>query len=481
MKKLKYLFIGVLLMGVGFSSCELDDNIDPKRATEVPVGTLFTAAQQQFVAQYDNMSVNRNISRLLAQYWMETTYTNESRYDFQDRGIPDSFWNEFYRDVLMDLEEAKKLNAAAGFTGALADKAANQTAIIEIMEVYTFSVLTETFGNVPYSEAFMGLENTLPKYDDAATVYADLLSRLDAALGMFVDGAGSFGNADLLFGGDIDKWKTLGNSLKLRMGMRMADVGSFNSQSVVEAAVTAGVYGANLEGAFFEYIGTDPYVNTIYNGFIIDNRSDYVPSNTFIDILNGLNDPRLPLLFTQKDGAYLGLTYGLTAGGAYGNFSHFSDMFFEPTLEVVLADYAEMEFFLAEAVERGWSVGGTAEEHYNNGVTASILYYGGTAADATTYLAQPEVAYATATGTWKQKIGTQKWIAMYNRGVEGWAEWRRLDFPILNVPEDLTYGDIPVRYPYPYDENDMNPDSYAAAAAAIGGDKATTKLWFDVN
>jgi hypothetical protein len=483
MKKLKYLFIGVLLMGVGFSSCELDDNINPKRATEVPVGTLFTAAQQQFVAQYDNMSVNRNISRLLAQYWMETTYTNESRYDFQDRGIPDTFWGEMYRDVLKDLNEASMIIDAAGFTGGLADVAANQKAIIEIMAVYTYAVLTETFGDIPYSEALMGLDNTLPKYDDAATIYADLFTRLDAALAMFVDGADSFGNADLLFGGDIDQWRTFGNSLKLRMAMRMADVPSFNSQSKVEAAVTSsnGIYGANLKGAYFGYIGTDPYVNTIYDGFVIDNRSDYVPSNTLIDIMNTLNDPRRALLFTQVAGEYKGLTYGLTAGGAYASFSHFTPMFFEPTLEVVLADYSEMAFFLAEAVERGYAVGGTAEEHYNNGVTASILYYGGTAADATAYLAQPAVAYATAAGTWKQKIGTQKWLAMYNRGVEGWAEWRRLDFPIFNVPEDLTYGDIPARYPYPYDENDKNIDSYTAGAAAIGGDKATTKLWFDKN
>ncbi len=481
MKKLTYFLIGVLLMGVGVTSCELDDNIDPKNATEVPVGTLFTNAQIEFVNQYNSMSVNRNISRLLAQYWMETTYTNESRYDFQDRGIPDTYWSEFYRDVLRDLKEVKDIIAAAGYTGGLADQAANQVAICEILEVYTYTLLTETFGNVPYTEALLGLENTLPKYDDAATIYADLFTRLDAALNSFVDGASSFGSADLLFGGDIAKWKTLGNSLKLRMGMRMADVPSFNSKSVVEAAVTAGVYEANLEGAFFGYIGTDPHVNTIYSGFVIDNRSDYVPSNTLIDKMNALNDPRRPLWFTLKDGAYVGLEYGLTAGGTYDNYSHFTDMFFEPTLEVVLADYAEMEFYLAEAVERGYAVGGTAEEHYNNAITANILYYGGTAADAAAYLAQPEVAYSTAAGNWKEKIGTQKWIAMYNRGVEGWTEWRRLDFPILNVPEELTYGDIPVRYPYPYDENDMNPDSYAAAAAAIGGDLATTKLWFDVN
>ncbi|MCY1636022.1 SusD/RagB family nutrient-binding outer membrane lipoprotein [Marinifilum sp. D737] len=480
MKKITYFIIGALLMGIGFTSCELDDNIDPKKATKVPEGTLLTNAQIQFVNQYDNMSVNYNISRLLAQYWMETTYTDESRYNFQDRGISDGFWLEIYRDVLQDLHEAKRIIKDAGFTGALAEKANNQKAIIEIMEVASYALLAETFGNIPYTEALKGLENTTPKYDDAATVYADLFKRLDAALKSFKAGAGSFGAEDIFFGGDIDKWKTYGNALKVRMGMRMADVPSFNSKSVVEAAVTAGIYNAGGEGAIFKYLGTDPYVNTIYRGFVIDNRSDYVPSNTLIDIMNKLDDPRRALWFSQKDGAYVGLTYGKTDGGTYDNFSHFSAMFFKADLPVILADYVEMEFFLAEAVERGYAVGGTAEQHYNNAITANILYYGGTAADAATYLAKPEVAYATAVGDWKQKIGTQKWIAMYNRGVEGWTEWRRLDFPVLNVPEEMKYKDIPKRYPYPFDENDMNPN-YAAAAKAIGGDLATTSLWWDVN
>ncbi len=194
--------------------------------------------------------------------------------------------------------------------------------------------------------------------------------------------------------------------------------------------------------------------------------------------MNALNDPRLPLWFTQKDGAYVGITFGLEDGVPYGDYSHFTDHFFDPKLEVVLSDYSEMEFFLAEAVERGWAVGGTAESHYNNGITASILYYGGTQAAADAYLAQASVDYTTATGNWKEKIGTQKWLAMYNRGIEGWSEWRRLDFPILNFPVGQSYSDIPTRFPYPYTENDMNP-SYDAAAAAIGGDTATTKLWWD--
>jgi hypothetical protein len=488
MKKIIYLLLGIVSV-IGIVSCDLEDNIDPKNPSEVSVEALLTTAEIAFVDQVNNMSVNRNISRLLAQYWMQRTYPNESRYNFLDRGIPDTFWAEFYRDVLMDLEAAKKIIDEKGFTGANALKAKNQVAIMEILEVYTFTILAETFGNIPYSEAFLGRENTTPKYDDAAIVYADLLVRLNKAISDLDSDNGTFGAADLLFSGDVDSWMKFANSLKLRMGMRMADLPGFNSKTVVEEAVAAGVYSANLEGAFFKYIGSVPYQNTIYEGFVVDARKDYIPSETLIDIMNAVNDPRLPYLFTLKGDAYVGKPYGITASSSYSAHSHFSETFFDPKLEVILADYSEMEFFLAEAVERGYVVGGTAESHYNNAITANILYYAKlTGADASLavtaaadYLAQPGVAYTTATGTWQQKIGTQKWIAMYNRGIEGWTEWRRLDFPILAIPTGKTYADIPVRYPYPFDENEMNEANYDAAAAAIGGDEVSTRLWWDIN
>jgi len=474
MKRITYLILGAFTL-MGIVSCDLEDNIDPKHASNVPAETVLTNALVNFVNQYNEMNVNRNTSRSLAQYWSDVTYTDASRYNFKGRSIPDTYWRNFYRNVLMDLDDSKRIIEASGLDDA---KTKNQLAVIEVLNVYTYSVLAETFGNIAYTEALQGADNFFPKYDDAATVYADLFVRLDAAIAAFNASSGSFGSAELLFDGDINEWVIFANSLKLRMAMRMADVPSFDSKTKVEAALAAGVYDANLEGAFFDYIGTSPHVNTIYNGFVIDGRDDYVPSHTLIELMVSLNDPRLPLWFTTYEGEYKGINFGDQGSSPYSKFSHFTEKFFDPKLEVVLSDYAEMEFFLAEAVERNYAVGGTAEEHYNNAITASILYYGGSEADAATYLAQPSVAYGTAAGSWKQKIGTQKWLAMYNRGIEGWSEWRRLDFPILNVPVDMTYDDIPVRMPYPFSEKNTNP-SYEAAVEAMGGDKVNIKLWFD--
>jgi hypothetical protein len=117
-------------------------------------------------------------------------------------------------------------------------------------------------------------------------------------------------------------------------------------------------------------------------------------------------------------------------------------------------------------------------DHYNNAIRASVSFWGSTDAEATAYLAQSTVAYNTAAGDWKQKIGLQKWLALYNRGWDAWIEWRRLDAPNLVAPADAL-SDIPVRFTYPVDEQNINTASYNAAVSAIGGDKVSTPLWWD--
>jgi hypothetical protein len=144
----------------------------------------------------------------------------------------------------------------------------------------------------------------------------------------------------------------------------------------------------------------------------------------------------------------------------------------------MLLSYSEVEFLLAEAVERGFAVGGTAMGHYNAGITASIMEWGGTEAEATAYIAQPTVNYMTAPGTFKQKIGTQKWLALYNNPVEGWKEWRRLDAPSLVKPA-LGISEIPLRLTYPTTEMNSNGENAEAASAAIGGNTVTSKVFWD--
>ena len=143
--------------------------------------------------------------------------------------------------------------------------------------------------------------------------------------------------------------------------------------------------------------------------------------------------------------------------------------------------YSEQEFLLAEAAARGIAAAGVAATHYNNGVTASMNSWGVATVDATAYLlANPY--NGTSTAAWKKSIGEQAWIALYNRGFEAWNSWRRLDFPALVVPA-TTYNDIksvPTRLTYPASEATVNATNVTAAAATVtGGDKLTSKIFWD--
>ena len=110
-----------------------------------------------------------------------------------------------------------------------------------------------------------------------------------------------------------------------------------------------------------------------------------------------------------------------------------------------------------------------------------MSYWGVSGGAIATYLAQPSVDYATATGTWKQKIGEQAYLALYNRGFECWTSFRRLDFPALVAPADANETEVPTRLTYPAREETLNATNVEAASTAIGGNTLTTKLFWDVN
>jgi len=420
-------------------------------------------------------NVNLNIYRLIVQYWQETTYTDESNYDLATRDINDAVWDALYRDVLRDFQEAKTLIPT---DVANADVQKNELAITDILEVVTWYYLVTTYGDIPYSEA-LDINNPFPKYDDAKTIYGDLLARLDADISALNTASGSFETADIIYNGDIAAWKLFANSFKLKMGMTIADVDNETAKTTVESAVAAGVFTSNDNNAVFRYLSTPPNTNPIWVDLVQSGRKDFVGASTIVNTMGTLDDPRINAYFTiDANGGYSGGNPGESSN--YATFSKPAETITAPDFPASLLDYSEVEFLLAEAIERGYNVGATAAIHYNKAVTASVVKWGGTEADASSYLSQPSVNYTTATGTYKEKIGTQKWIALYNRGWDAWIEWRRLDYPQL-APAASALSDIPLRYPYPVNEQNVNRLNYEAASAAIGGDNVTTKLWWDKN
>ena len=489
MKKSLLLCLPALLVATSCVDSLTDYNVDPKRAQEgaAPGVTLTSSAELGLARLLESTNVNLNPFRLFVQYWTETLYNDESNYNLKTRSIDRFFWERLYvgrgstdptiaPGVLANLREAKSLISADQFLDAKIK--ANQLACIEVLSVYAWTVLVDSYGNVPYSQA-LDYTNPQPQYDDAATIYTDLFKRLNAAIAQMNTTSDGLGSSDLIYNGNMTKWAKFANSLKLRMAITTADADAGRAKTQAEAAAAAGVFTSNADNTTFAFQSSLPNTNPLWEDLVNSGRHDFVGTSFFVENLKTLQDPRLSVYFkpvAKTTGTYLG---GVNGGlNTASKFSNPGAVLEDPTLPGILASYSEVEFLLAEAAARGFSVGNTAASHYNAGITASIAQWGGSATDATAYLTMPSVAYATAAGDYKQKIGTQVWIALYNQPVQAWTEWRRLDYPKLTAPVNAL-SPIPLRLTYPSVEQNLNSANYTTAAAAIGGDKVDSKIFWD--
>ena len=372
--------LSLLCVTVVLTSCGVDEslNIDQKNPSEVPAGGLFTNALKNLGDQMNSCSVNANVFRLYAQYWAQTTYPDESQYNQITRNIGGNIWNTLYRDVLQDLKGAKELVS----NGEAPSQA--QLGIIKFMEVYAFSVLVDTFGNVPFTEA-LEPENPSPVYDDAATIYTALASHLDEAIANLSSGAGFNASQDIAYGGNVAQWRQAAVSLKLRMAMRLAESSPSVSQAMAESAFNAGPIVANADNFGINYLSAAPNTNPLWVSLVQSGRKDFVAANTLVDAMNPNNDPRLPNFFQTYEGNYVGGTYG-SANGASSN-SDLSELIKMPDLKGDLITAAEVHFLLSEAAARGYSVGGTDEAYYNSAIGVSMDEWEVSIEDAATYLA----------------------------------------------------------------------------------------------
>jgi len=482
----------IVFIGTFLGSCTkniTDINEDTKRPYTAPAEALFSNAQKNLVDRISSTNVNDNVFRLYAQQTAQCTYPDESQYSMTTRAIPDRFWNHMYRDVLKDLREAKSLiTATSPVTDAEKIVKANSLAVITINESLCWQYLVDAFGDVPYTEAF-NIHNTLPKYDDDQAVYTSVMDDLKAAIASLDVTQGSLGGNDFIYGGNTTAWKKFGNSLLLRMAMRIADADGLaaKSKSMAEAAILDGVFERNDDNATFQYLDAAPNTNPLYVSLVLSGRKDFVGSNTMIDMMNTLEDPRRDAYFqmtdtSTEDGvekwAFVGGQYGYA--NSYSANSRLGSIMHTATFPGVIMNNAEIQFLLAEAAERGYNVGGDiAADLYKEAIEASFEEWG--VSGAADYLARADVDYATATGSWQQKIATQKWLALYNRGFEAWTEWRRFDYPIFNIPDGLTYEDIPSRFIFPTTEATLNGTNYDAAAAKFNSDSPQAKIFWDKN
>lgn len=487
MKKIIYV-LGILILTASCNEDSLTNlNTDEKNPSVVPAYTLFTNAEKTTADQVTSTNVNRNIFRLVNQQWTETTYLDESNYEWTTRKISDNHWNAIYAGPLADLNQAKNyltndviLANDPDFATKTAVKK-NQLILIDILTVYNFQILVDTFGDVPYTEALQGSADYLPAYTPAKEIYLDLIKRLNNDLATIDVSNAAFGTGDVIYADNLNRWIKFANSIKLKLGVNLKASGS--DAAIADTAITtaaANVIASNAENAKVAYMHDLPNTNPLYVDMVFSGRHDFVPAKPFVDALNTLADPRSAFYFAKNKTPYVGGVVGTK--NTYSSFTHVSDKIQAPEFSATLLDYAEVEFLLAEAAARGVAITGSVDTHYTTGITASMEDWGVIPADIAIYLAKPAVAYATAAGTWQEKIGTQAWYAMFNRGFEGWTFTRRLNFPVLSAPATAApaaNGKVPVRMTYPIREQTLNPTNYKAAATAVGGDFLYTPLFWD--
>jgi hypothetical protein len=477
MKILNFIIVASCIFLASCTKSITGLNTNTKAASNVPSVTLFTYGEKALVDDYTTTSVSVAPFRVIAQEWTENSYTYEAVYNFAAYQPNNGWWNALYQGVLANLQAAK-----IQFPKDVLDPAAaaNDVRIADILEVYAYDLLVNTYGNIPYTEA-LNPSIPFPKYDDAKTIYTDLLTRLDTCIAGLNTSAASLGSADLIYGGDITQWKKFAASLKLKMAVRLIATDASTASSKITEAIATGIFASNSDNATLPYDPSSPSnSNPLWQALVYSGRHDFVPANLLVTTMVGLNDPRLPLYFQQYNGGYSGGIPG--NGNGYGAFSDFSAQMQQPDYPGIILGYWQTQFWLAEAAASGIAVGGTVEQHYDSAITASIEYWGGSAADAATYLAQPSVAYATATGSWQQKLGYQEWIADYNMNWDAWTDIRRLGYPDIDVisPPVGAHGNFPLRFTYPSNESASNSVNEAAAVAALSGgmDVVSAKLFW---
>lgn len=471
MKNTALIYIMVVLL---LASCTKDIhslNVDPKHYSQVPAGALFLQGEKNLSDAYTSTSVASAPFRVIAQEWTENAYVTEAQYNFSSYNAPDGWWNNLYGTALNNLSQAKLT-----FMNTIADPdiRKNDLIITDILEVYAYNLLAATYGDIPYTEA----ENPkipFPKYDDAKTVYTDLLKRLDTCIAGINTSAGAMGKADQIYQGNTSAWKKFAATLKLKIGLLLADEDPTTASKAITEAVTAGIFTSDDDDALFHYDKNSPGTSSmLWQALVSSGRHDFLPANLLVSTMLKWNDPRLPLYFTKTTtGKYAGGTAGGKNGYDNTRYSDFSAQMQTPDLSGDLLDYSETEFYLAEAAARGINVGGSAAEHYTKAVTASIKFWKGTAGDAAAYLLQPGVNYLTAEGNWRQKIAYQEWISFYNRNWDSWTVIRRLGYPDIDKisPPVGAVSKLPLRYPYPTTEPASNPVNWKNAVQKLPGGK----------
>ncbi|GAB3011411.1 SusD/RagB family nutrient-binding outer membrane lipoprotein [Niabella terrae] len=505
-KKSTKLVTGLLLLSViGFIGCDKlgdfgDKNVNPNESTYASTGTLISTVQLRLGANNFGTTTSSTaipaaeiLSGLLCQYFSEPTYPQASMYSAASLNISTT---APYVGVLYDLKKVidRNMDETEKVEAAKSGSNASQIAIARIMKAYIYWVVTDKWGNVPYSEALQSPDIFTPKYDEQEAIYTDLLKELKEAQAQF-DG-GFAVSSDLIYNGDESKWKKFANSLRMLIALRMSKVYPTPSGLAAQefsAAFNdpAGYIESNEDGFKLDYPGNaNPYNNPYYAPF---NSADNGVSETYTKLMSGLGDTRISAHATNTTG----VPYGSKSPAATGvDWARILSSEFKQTEGTVhFINAASVLLAAAEACQLGW-VSGSAKDLYEKGVETSFDQWG--VDIPANYLTTGSANFTTGSGvndisgelvpgsTAKtnnplQRIQLQQYIAFYPDGHQGWSNWRRTGVPGLKPTTDALNSskEISRRFTYGTTDYSTNEIQVKAAAAAMGGDNDAVRMWWD--
>lgn len=508
--------IFIVFGGCFFTACDKDFaeiNTNPYAINDIDPAVLFAGAQRTHIGTW--AAEHTIVQQFLGAY--NTGANTGFNFNEDIDGVSTPKWGVYNTSI-------KNMVQALNVLGPATTRV-NLRSMIRIWKAQVFMGLVDAYGDVPYSEAGKAVSDGLfyPKYDDDAAIYDDLYKELKEAVAD-LSAADEFISADLFYGTNAQpstktgnaadqsaRWKKLGNSLLLRLGMRYSKINATKAQSIVAEAFAGGVMTSNADNAFVKNDGT---TFTQGDNAALRNFSQFnYAAEPFVNQLKSTSDPRAKFMIANyaDPGAIANNTnpdtvlanqYGVPPGitsdqilavgspyrGAKGsglNYSQFNvNIVAGLGVPEFWVTYAQTSLLLAEAAKRGWIPGGdaSAKTYYEAGITADMqayaLYPGATpigASEITAYINYPGVVYDPAEAL--RLINTQYWIVNIRNGTEAFANQRRSGFPVLMANPLVT---TPIRrLSYPDVEGSANNANYTAATEAIGGDLITTRVFWD--
>ncbi len=526
--------LAVIFFVAACDTQELHDlNINPQAVNEIDLNYLFTAAElgiasngstgdNRYTDWRTNIGLASTAIQQLATPGSISAAGNFYRHNEETASAPFEFT---YNDQLKNIAEILKQTGPGGYAEGTLNNTRNAA---RILRAFSFQRITDFYGAIPYFEANRGIEGIFfPAYDNQSAIYQDLLNELDEATAAMSGPDAAFARADMIYEGDISKWKKWGYSLMLRLAMRISNVDPGTADTYVSKAVAGGVFTSNDDNVWVpmdvgpsEWQDQNGISRAFYPG---DGGNQSYLSAKLITFLKGTDpnsvaddDPRLMILsggIAKWDAAgwtpintdpldQKGIPNGHSQsaidaleGGPVileETFSRINYLMLDDDDPYMIMNHAEVEFLLAEALETGIGSGisGTATAHYEAGVRSAMQMYAGnkhdfprgydpglTVSDAEVdaYLAAyPYDVHKPAL----EMIGEQLWVSKFFNWWDAWSDWRRTGYPTL-VPfttdaSPVTGGIIPLRLPYPTTEVAANPNFNQASK-----NNYTSPLWWD--